>query len=221
MRKRNMLTQIGIISAAVILLFTACSNPYKEQYDHSGSNLGQRNADEPYTVGNYRAYGYTHKGKNHHNNTKMHISPDTATKLSQMEGIHIAHVLVTDRNAYVAIVLNASATGTLESGTPHSSFGHRDGRPFVDRGGVKTETDPPFTTPDEKNISSKLKQKIALKVRELNPHVTEVFISADENFNTLLGRYNRLQWMGESLDSYVQEFNETVEQFFPLPKNIR
>lgn len=219
MRKRSKVARAVFIIIAFALLLPACSNYYKEQFDQSGSNLGQRDEADMRALNETRAYGYTHKGK-HHQNKTMHLSVDTGTKLTEMEGIHMAHVLITDQNAYVALVLDLSATGTLESGTPHTMFGgDRSGRPFVKNGEVKTEIDAPFTTPDEKNISSKLKQKVALKVRELNPHVVEVFISANEEFNTLLGKYHRLQWFGESLDSHVQQFNDSIERFFPPPAN--
>lgn len=218
MRKRLKFIHLSLIFVIITCTVAACSNPYKEKFDHSESDLGQRDESDLRAAGEDRAYGYTLQGKDHHNNTKMHLSLDTGTKLAGMQGIHIAHVLVTDANAYVAVVLDASAIGTLESGTPHSMIGgNRDGRPFQKDGELKTEIDAPFTTPNEADISTRLKQKIALKVRELNPHVNEVFISANEEFNTLMGRYRRLQWMGESLDSHVSEFNNLIPTFFPLP----
>lgn len=223
MHKWLKLIRLKMTILLLTCLLAACSTPYKEQFDRSESNLGQRDQTDVRTENERRAYGYTQQSQQqHHNNKKMHLSLNTGTKLSSMPGVHVAHVIVTDLNAYVAIVLDNSATGTLESGTPHSSTppaGSRDGRAFHEDGELKTDLDPPFTTPDEANISSKLKQKIALKVRDLNPHVIEVFISANENFNTWLGRYHRLQWTGESLDSYVSEFNESIEQFFPPPNS--
>lgn len=220
--KRWFFTVLALIVAASI--FSGCGNPYKSRFDSSPNNLGQR------TEGRYnegpRAYGYTRRGGHHHDNQWMEFSQVTATEIMRMPGVAAAYVVLTDKNAYVGAVLDDTATGTAahggirdvdNSGTSEGVYDVRDGSPYADPRKIVTDRNSFNTFPEADDISPRLKQKIALKVREMNPDIEEVFISANRNFVNDLNEYAIEYRAGKSLEPYIQEFNRKVALYFPPP----
>ena len=231
---RNPFVRIGalILTLTVIasITLTSCSNPYKERFDSSESNLGQRNEQDQHMQSGPLPYGYTRKTTNHHDNKKMEISQVTSTEIGRMDGIAAAHVMITDLNAYVGVMLDDSATGTAARGNLNDTdntgeqeglYDARDGSPYADYRKIALDRNSYFNYPDPDDISSRLKLKIALKVRELNPQVQEVFITSNRNFVNELNGYAIEYWSDRSLDSYVEEFNRKVKHYFPPPSSTR
>jgi YhcN/YlaJ family sporulation lipoprotein len=208
-----------IIVLCVIPLNTACT--YKEQFEKSESSLGNR--DERDLHYGTKAYGLQANVIDHHQIKEMKLNLSIANEITKMDGIRGSYVMLTDRNAYVAIVTDNAATGTNGVGRAREKP-----LPTQEEEGHELGNSTPYGTPpyyisdamriytisDPKNISSKLKQNIAERVRVLNPQVQEVFISANAEFNNLLHSYAQQSWLGNSLDPYVEEFEKVVNDHF-------
>ncbi|WJH36509.1 YhcN/YlaJ family sporulation lipoprotein [Paenibacillus sp. CC-CFT747] len=67
------------------------------------------------------------------------------------------------------------------------------------------------------NISHGLKQEIASIIRNAQPSVHEVYISAHRDFVNLMNGYAQDSARGLPLDSRVQEFNGMVNRVLSLP----
>lgn len=223
--------RLRFITVALVLLLVSsavsgCTNPYKSRFDSGPDDLGQRTEQDALDENEARAYGYIRRGGNHHNNKSMELSPFTAAEIARLDGVAVAHVILTDINAYVGAVLDDTATGTAgrggvkdtdNSGESEGVYDVRDGSPYADPRRIITDRNSNFSYPDEDDISSRLKQRIALKVRELNPHVQEVFISANRDFVNELNGYAIEHWLGKPLDRYIEEFNRKLPIYFPPP----
>lgn len=223
----------AIFSIWVILSITilGCNNVYKEQFEQSGNNLGERNMQDRNEQNGSRAYGLGKEpvtNKNIHQNKKLHLNQYTSTQIGRMEGVAVAHVFIADRNAYVGMILDNTATGHAETGTGRKSedplkspayFNGRDQFLEIEPGHIVDDYRKKFTYPNSNQISSKLQQKVAKKIRELNPQVEHVFISANADFINELNVFAIRYWSGESLDKYADDFNELVERYFPIRKS--
>ncbi|WP_438448870.1 YhcN/YlaJ family sporulation lipoprotein [Gorillibacterium sp. sgz5001074] len=179
-----------------------------------------------------RAYGSELNGLLMHRNTKLAYDEKLSAAVSDVPGVAQGYVLVTDSNAYVALMTDHTATGT--SGGQASRYetnntGTQDG--FYDnRTGSNTVPDPDWiasgtnswgTVRDHEDLSHPFKQTVALKVRELKPDVKDVFISANRDFINQVNKLSQEQWMGRSLDPFVQQFNAMCDQVFSYPNGYR
>lgn len=223
-----MKTKSMTILLLLVLLVSqaACTNHYKEQFNKSQNNLGQRNEQDYRQMGENRSWGYIRKGGNHHNNKRMQFDQRTATEIGKMAGVAAAHVIITDINAYVGIAIDDAATGTSElhnrrdtdnTGESEGSYDARDASPYADPRKMVTDRNSYFTLPDANDISAKLKQKIAVRVRQLHPQVQEVFISSNRDFVNYLNEFAIHYWTGKSLEDDVESFNRNVIRYFPPP----
>jgi YhcN/YlaJ family sporulation lipoprotein len=97
---------IGMAIAGSLLAFTAsgCTAArYHQQDTHNYRPLQHGTGQSPHQLGN------TYDGVNHptatglHNNTKLEASQEIANRLTSVEPIKSANVLLTDNNAYVAV----------------------------------------------------------------------------------------------------------------------
>ena len=204
-----------------LLCCSACSYVYEKEFEKSGSDLGSRNGMDQITE--EKNYTIQSKGlKNLHQFKEMTFSPTTAREISKIKGVYISYVVLTDRDAYVAIVTDNSATGTKgrgnikkdNSGTSEGVYDGKYGNYYVDPRNVVTDTNSMYTIPDPKDISNKLKYRIAKKVKALNPNVSEVFISANRDFINHLNVYYLETIRGKKLDPYVDEFKTMVKSHF-------
>ncbi len=220
----NMLTGIGCaaIVCTVMVLTSGCGH-YEQQFRKSDHDLSSRNQNDPYTRGD-RMYGYQMKGVAHHDNKRMMLSLDTGDEIGRINGITLAYVMLTDRNAYVGIVTDGTATGTTgkrdaidvnNAGESEGVYDIKDGSSTIDPRKVVTDTNSYYTQPLPSDLSSELKQRVAMKVRELNPQVLEVFISSNRDFVNQLNVYAQMKWTGKSTKGHLSDFNRMVKRYFP------
>lgn len=218
---RSSLKTAGIL-CAVVMLAAGCGI-YEQEYRKKDLDMSSRNQKDSLSRGD-RMYGYQMKGVPHHDNRRMMLSLDTGDEIGKIDGVALAYVMLTDRNAYVGIVTDATATGTTgkrnaidvnNAGESEGVYDVKDGTSFIDPRKVVTDTNSYFTQPLPSDLSSELKQRIALKVRELNPYVLEVFISSNRDFVNRLNEYAQMKWTGKSSEGDILDFNHTVKRFFP------
>jgi YhcN/YlaJ family sporulation lipoprotein len=211
-----------IIYLLVSLIFIpACS--YKEQFEKSDRDLGSRQKNDIRELDKQKAYGFQVKGIDHHQFDHMKLDLKTGYEISRMNGVAQAYVLMTNRNAYVALAIDNTATGTSGKGnvidtnnvgTSEGVYDAKNGNVIPDPRNLINETNSPYAIADPKNLSSKLKQNVGERVRQMNPKVIEIFISANKDFINTMSRYHQETWRGNSLDPYVADFREMVKAHF-------
>lgn len=140
-----------------------------------------------------------------------------------MDGVSAAYVLLTDQNAYVAIATDDTATGTSargqvrdqnNTGTMEGIYDPERNTSYAPPNNIVNKTNSDYTIRNPKDLSSKLKQKIAKKVRELHPDIQEVFITANADILNRMNVYAIHAWQGNNLDSYIEEFKNMAKTHF-------
>lgn len=128
-----------------------------------------------------------------HNNTNLTQSQKTAQKLTKMHEISSATVLLSDTNAYVGVKLNTPQYGGQRMmGTPNRNMNGLDA------------------------INTGLRAKIAKKVKQLNPSIQHVYISASPDFLRQFEGYSNQITNGTPAKSFISNFNDTMRNIFPL-----
>ncbi len=219
--KGSFLRQIGKAVALLCILtvsFSACN--YKKQYEQSGNNYGSQ-------VGKLnqqpKMYGLQEKGGINHNNHELQFRQDLSSMIERLPGIATSIVMLTDKNAYVAIMLDYTGTGTKGKGTRSETdntgsnlglFDPYSTNQYADPNKLATDTNSYFTVYDHEEIAHELKQKIALQMRKAVPYVREVHISANRDFINQMNIYAMDARKGMDLNAYVDEFNNNAIHFF-------
>lgn len=157
-----------------------------------------------------------------HNNSKLEYSQFLSNQLNAMNGVNTAIVMTTDQNAYVALMIDSSATGTKGSTKETNNQGtnkgfYNDNAPFNDymssndlNNGVNSYE----TAVHHDLLSHRFKQAMAEKIRSLQPSVMDVYISANRDFLNKMNNYAQESWKGHSLMPLLTDFNQTVERVF-------
>lgn len=156
-----------------------------------------------------------------HNNTRMEISNKIADSITAMDEVDTATVLLTDQNAYVAVILD---NGT---GYGASNLGRNVGKANTDRSGlVRTPNvmgDNATTDrmgrqgmgEGDEGISRNLKADIADKVKSVEPNVENVYVSTNPDFVGRMRGYGERFQNGQPIRGMIIEFNTMVQRMFP------
>lgn len=175
-----------------------------------------------------RAYGSELNGLLVHRNVTLAYDERISAAVTDIPGVAQAYVMVTESNAYGAILTDHTATGTsggnasrYETDNTGTQEGYYNGankdRTVRDPDMIASGKNSWDTVRDHEDLSHPFKQTIALKIRELRPQVKDVFISANRDFVNRVNKLSQEQWMGQSLNGYVQEFNAICDQIFTYP----
>jgi hypothetical protein len=179
-----------------------------------------------------RAYGSELNGLLVHRNSRLAYDGRLSAAVSDIPGVAQAFVIMTDSNAYVALMTDHTATGTSggkasryetnNTGTQDGYYnGHTGSNTVPDPDMIASGSNSGGTVEEHEDLSHPFKQTVALKVRELHPEVKDVFISANRDFINQVNKLSQEQWMGRSLEPYVREFNAICEQIFTYPNGFR
>lgn len=181
-----------------------------------------------------RSYGSTSTNPNQHKNHYFEYSSVLSNKIAALPGINTALVFLTDKNAYVAILTDWTATGTKARGGARSkeqdNTGTTDGVYNIDTGSSKwdnrqvaTPYNSYFTHKDVSDLSKELRQVIGDTLRRSLPHVQEVHISANREFVNQSLEFAKVAWAKKPLNPLTEDFNRLVQYIFgqgndiPLP----
>jgi len=170
-------------------------------------------------------YGSTTADPRQHDNRWVEYSSLLSREVSRINGVAGAIVMLTDKNAYVGIMLDWTGVGTVKNGgdsrTDQDMGGSGDGvynndtgSPYWDGRQVATPYNSYFTVNDHHDLSEELKQTIAGVVRGLAPRVEEVHISANMEFVNELNEYAKEAWAGRPLTPWIDAFNTLVKHQF-------
>ncbi|QHT59570.1 hypothetical protein GXP70_06125 [Paenibacillus lycopersici] len=207
------------LSATVI---NGCN--YQRYVQNSTYDYGSNNKGDPKMLGS-RMYGSVSGLPGQHDNAWFEYSPMISNNVSNINGVAGAIVMLTDKNAYVAITTDWTAVGTLKSGgrgtrqqdnsgSTQGVYNNDTGSPYWNNQRVAAPYNSNFTVNDHNQISGELKQTIAVHVRKLAPAVQEVHISANMDFNNHMIQYAQEAWAGHSLKPWVSSFNKLVQHQF-------
>ncbi|MBB6730109.1 hypothetical protein [Cohnella zeiphila] len=218
---------------ALVCGLTGCN--YTSYYQKSAHDYSSRTKNDPKMM-RVRSYGSTTGNPKQHENRYFEYSSKLSYDVKALPGVNAAIVMLTDKNAYVAILTDWSATGTKSHGgastREQDNTGTTEGVYNVDTGG-RTPVDRQLVTPynsyfthkDVSDLSSELRQVIGDTVRKGNPRIQEVHISANKEYVNQMVEFAKASWGGRDLQPLVPEFNKLVNYTFgqgneiPLPLN--
>lgn len=209
-------------------------------YDgRNASNYGSKKEPSPQNTS--RAYQTQQQYSSvTHQYSKLEMSQFLSDQVQAMNGVNSSIVMLADNNAFVALMIDSSAAGT-HGYTPKGRTGGDSGETnnagmvrglYNANSPLNDHYDPNMlnigannyeTVKHHEFLTHEFKQKIAEKIRSLQPSVHDVYISANRDFLNQLNMYAQESWKGNSLQGYLPEFNATVTQIFgtapTLPEN--
>ncbi|WP_042166113.1 hypothetical protein [Paenibacillus gorillae] len=213
----------GTLALTLLLLVsltTACG--YEKRIQNSDHDYGSRKAGDPKNALSAKMYG-SGAGKNNlkqHDNAFFEYSNTLSNKVTQLNGIGTAIVMLTDKNAYVGLALDWTAVGTKSTGRTNEQsngdavYNTDTGSNYWDNRQLITPYNSYFSVNDHSQLSHELKQTVATRVREYAPTVQEVHISANMDFVNQLNEYAKQAWMNRSLVPWTEDFNNLVKHQF-------
>ncbi|HLR10616.1 MAG TPA: YhcN/YlaJ family sporulation lipoprotein [Sporosarcina sp.] len=122
----------------------------------------------------------------HNGERRLDVADDVADKVSELDEVDRANVILTANEAYVAIETNTGEKDTE---------------------GTNTDTD--------SQISKELETKVANKVREAKSDVDQVYVSLDPDFVERMRDYRTRIDEGEPIEGFFDEFGEAMRDMFP------
>jgi hypothetical protein len=143
-------------------------------------------------------------------------------QVAAMNGVNSAIVMLADSTAYVAITIDNTASGTKSSNRETNNGGtvrglYNPAQPFndtADPNKLATGTNSYETVQHHEQITHLFKQKIAEKIRSLQPTVSDVYISAHRDYINEMNRLAQEAWKGNDLKPYIHEFDAMSEYIF-------
>ncbi|WP_208543867.1 hypothetical protein [Paenibacillus protaetiae] len=209
-----------LVWAVIIASASGCA--YEQRVHNSDEDYGSRETGDPKMIGG-KMYGASSGNPYQHDNSFFEYSSKLSNAISSLNGIAGAIVMLTDKNAYAGIMLDWTAVGTKGSsktseqnngGMGEGVYNHQNGSPYWDNRKLVTPYNSYFSVNDHSELSSELKQTIAVKIREMAPMVQEVYISANKEYVNELNEFAKEAWLGHSLMPWLNDFNILVKHQF-------
>jgi hypothetical protein len=211
-----------MIVLMLILCLGGCQSKYQREFESSPSDYGSRTSKEEQSL-EFQSYDVEMEEITNHNNTQLTFDQAVSNEISRMQGIQQALLFITDLNAYVAVVINETATGVKGSGdlvgsdrTITSNRNHEAGGESI--------TLPPGTIVMDKysfpsvhqheGLSKELTWEMAGRIRQFHPQVRGIFISGNREFVNRMSQYAHLVWQNSSLSEEIPSFNTNVKYEF-------
>jgi hypothetical protein len=156
---------------------------------------------------------------NAHLTKTMRFAPEAASQLKQIEGIKQVTVLLTEVNAYAAVVLEGHDAEA--EGDPAMSK-YR----ITPKGGVglfsSSKGNAATNWGDPGGLGYAVASRISGELMRLaQPHAQRVFVSANANFVRRIHFYEKEFQSGTDLSVYMNEFNTLIQRVFPNNRNAQ
>jgi len=214
----------------VLMIGLLASCNYKSYFQKSSQDYASRAENDP-KMSQMRSYGSFTADPKQHDNRYFEYSSALSNKVAALPGINSALVFVTDKNAYVGILTDWTATGTEgtgggqsheqdNSGTTEGVYNVSNGNPKWDNRQVATPYNSYFTHKDSSDLSSELKQVIGTTIRKQFSRVQEVHISANREFNNQAVEFAKVAWLKKPLTPLTGDFNTLVQYTFGTGEKI-
>lgn len=197
-------------------------------YDYNSANNFSSKRDAP-NADTSRAYQTQQQyAAVSHKHSNLEMSQFLSDQVAAMDGVNSAIVMLADNIAYVAITIDKTATGTHSSPSETNNAGTVRGlyspyTPFNDSADPKklaTGTNSYETVMNHEQITHLFKQKIAEKIRSLQPTVADVYISANRIYINEMNKLSQAAWSGKDLRPYLPEFDALSESIFGTQPTI-
>ncbi|WP_138754208.1 hypothetical protein [Paenibacillus sinopodophylli] len=223
-----MLKRLAALLLSTLFIAAATGCNYEQLAQHSDTDYGSRTAGDPKMLSG-KAYGPVSGNEHQHDNAFFEYSSVISRKVTDLNGIASAIVMLTDKNAYVGLMLDWTAVGTRNSGgkseqdntgTTEGVYNHDTGSPYGNSRVLVSPYNSYFSVNDINNLSDELKQTVAIRVRELAPAVQEVHISANMEFMNYFNEFAKEAWGGRSLMPWIDTFNTVVKYHFAGGKEM-
>jgi len=218
----------GAIAAAVLAAAVALGGcNYTEYFQKSNQDYGSRQPGDP-KMSRAVSHGPTASDvprKDRHDNRYFTYSSRLSYEISRLPGVAGAIVMLTDKNAYVGLLTDGSATGTKSRGGSDTfeqdNTGTTEGVYNVDTGDntwdnreMATPYNSFFTHRRISDLSTELRQVIGDTIRRRHPELREAHISANREFVNQLVEYAKAAWSGRPLAPLVPQFNKLMNYTF-------
>lgn len=218
------------ISVAAIMMLCLIVTGCFSWYDYNSANNYGSKRDMP-RQDTSRAYQTQQQyAPVTHQVSKLELNQHLSDQVAAMDGVSSAIVMMGDNNAYTAITIDMTATGTRGGdvrGTETNNYGivkglynpytpendYADPNQLITGSGAETEM-------HHEHLSHLFKQKIAEKIRSLQPSVTDVYISANRKVVNEFNRIAQESWQGRSLEPYRPQFIQLMELTFGTAPTI-
>ncbi|WP_179232648.1 YhcN/YlaJ family sporulation lipoprotein [Paenibacillus rigui] len=156
---------------------------------------------------------------NHHLSKTFRFAPEISNHLDQLPGVSEAQVLITNTNAYVALVMDGHQVDTeahpdmmAHQITPKGGIGLFG----TDKGANRINWSEPG------GLTYSLSSRITGQVLNMTqPAVQKVFVSANPNFVQRIRFYAKEAQNGVDVSAYMNEFNTMIQRVFPSDHNTR
>ncbi|GIQ68542.1 hypothetical protein DUZ99_00130 [Xylanibacillus composti] len=146
-----------------------------------------------------------------HSNTNVRLGRTIADQLEMLDAVQEADVILTDRNAYVTLVLRDGLATRPRGFSTRSNF---DGDRFVEMethsyGGSKLNW-------GENDLAGGLKENVMRTVMSLSPRTSHVFVTANPEHLESMKRFIKELELGRPARSIIHDFNEAADRIFPI-----
>lgn len=126
---------------------------------------------------------------NNGDESNLEVAQDAADLVADLDEVDSATVIVTNKNAYVAVVLNDVATNDNTNADTNANA--------------------------DEALTADLEDKIANKVREVNKDIKNVYVSLNPDFVERMTDYGTRINEGKPVAGFFEEFTESVRRVFP------
>jgi YhcN/YlaJ family sporulation lipoprotein len=230
----------AVAIGTVIMSLAACAN-YQGQADEGGDSneirpLGIDRIDYDRRDNNNRL-GINRLNVNRpreieqdtgmHNNTRIRRAQQIADKIAAMDDVRTANVLLTDNNAYVAVVLENDTDANNNNGanqnanrnggrtTLENERFHNNRTEFLNNNRNNAFINERRGTTRDNDVTIQLKDRISAQVRRVAPNVNNVYVSANPDFVERMNQYGQRIQDGEPIEGLIEQFNVMVQRIFP------
>lgn len=194
---RNTMKKISMLLMSVLVVFVlaACgmNNNNKDTTKNDADEnraaedeRGKTTETEKDRDDNADANDAVDNGVDHNGESRLDLAEDVAEKVTELDEVDNATVILSNRNAYVAVVMDNDNTNTNAEDT---------------------------TREDE--LPKDLEDKISDKVREVKTDVDNVYVSLNPDFVERMRGYGTRIKEGEPIEGFFEEFGEAVRNVFP------
>jgi spore cortex protein len=194
MKKVSLFLTVMLLSLSLM----GC-NFNKDKNNNATNNATTDNADTNVDQGT------NDNANNNNGDTNLEVAQDAADRITELEGVESATVIVTDQNAYAAVVLDGDDTVSNNDNTDETATD------------TDTNNNNKNNSPDQV-LSPDLENKIAEKVREAKDNLQNVYVSLDPDFVDRMKDYADKIDQGEPVEGFLEEFTEATQRVFPDAK---
>ncbi|WP_168122084.1 YhcN/YlaJ family sporulation lipoprotein [Paenibacillus sp. HB172176] len=196
MRQWILLAAAGLIAGSIAGGCAMNNDKDKVKHNSSLNQMADSSLHETNVNGVDRIESNNWRGS--HKSATIKMSIDAGDAVAAIDAIKTAYVMLSDRNAYVAVSLEDTGLKPHSNGIARSDIGRMRG----------------LSTGYNK-LTTELRSQIEAKVKDAKPSVEHVYISASPEFVTRLHAYSTEMHRGADIQNYLAEFNAMAERLFP------